>query len=132
MARDTQTGVKPSEKRQIGFLSSSSGPVVLAGSPVSDVPDEPKTWVPTIAVSHDPVKSPSHYARLNPQPIKVSTAWFGPAYLRGTAIKYLARAGFKTGVDVLEDLQKAINYIQEEIDYIKEQRNAGRPEATVR
>lgn len=66
----------------------------------------------------DPI-SPNHYVRLNPQPIDVSLSWFGAGYLRGTAIKYLARAGFKDGVDVIEDLQKAISYIEKEINHIR-------------
>lgn len=70
------------------------------------------------------VVNPSHYSRLNPQPIDVSLAWYGPAYLRGTAIKYLARAGFKEGVDAIDDLRKAMDYIRREIDYIKSQREA--------
>ncbi len=59
----------------------------------------------------DPVEDPPHYTRLNPQPRKVILAW-DLNYCLGNAVKYIARAGYKE--DYVQDLDKAINYLQEE------------------
>lgn len=66
----------------------------------------------------DMVENPPHYARLNPQPIQVAVDW-GLSYLPGTALKYLARAGFKEGVSAVQDYQKAISYLRREIARIE-------------
>lgn len=79
-------------------------------------PDEPKPFIPVI-VTKDMVESPPHYSRLSPQPIEVIVAW-GLGYLRGTALKYLARAGFKEGADQVEDLRKAVSFINREISHL--------------
>lgn len=42
---------------------------------------------------------------------------------RGNVLKYISRAGKKD--DELQDLQKALEYLKREIDYIKEKRNNG-------
>ena len=126
MASNTQLGKKPSVKQRIGFLSFNSGSLATVGSPgsVNLPPDEPTPWVPTITVYESPptkpdtIINPSHYARLNPQPVQVSVNW-GLNYLRATALKYLARAGNKEGVDEIEDLRKAISFIEREIKRLK-------------
>lgn len=80
--------------------------------------------VPTVSssigttVKRDTVTNPNHYTRLNPQPVQVSVNW-NLNYLRATALKYLARAGNKEGVDEIEDLRKAISFIEREIKRIK-------------
>lgn len=119
MALDIRPGVKPIKKRDIGFISSSSGSVDHGGSQES-------VLVPTVSSSSDgarprvkdTVANPTHYSRLKPQPIQVSVDW-GLNYLRATALKYLARAGNKEGVDEVEDLRKAISYLEREIKRIK-------------
>lgn len=40
----------------------------------------------------------------------------------GNAIKYICRAGYKTP-DAIEDLKKAVVYLQNEINYLESQRN---------
>lgn len=62
--------------------------------------------------------NPHHYSRLDPQPIDVIAAW-GLDYDRGCAVKYLARAGVKDPAKEVEDLEKAITYIQHRIKVVK-------------
>jgi hypothetical protein len=61
------------------------------------------------------VNHPNHYkGKDNPyEAIKVIDAWH-LGFCLGNAIKYIARAGYKE--DRIEDLQKAIWYLQHEID----------------
>jgi hypothetical protein len=61
------------------------------------------------------VNNPNHYkGKDNPyEAIKVIDAW-KLGFSLGNAVKYIARAGAKG--DKVEDLQKAIWYIQHEID----------------
>jgi len=63
----------------------------------------------------DNVNHPNHYkGKNNPyEAIKVIDAW-ELGFCLGNAVKYIARAGHK--VDKIEDLQKAIWYLQHEID----------------
>ena len=58
--------------------------------------------------------SPSHYARLEPQPITVIEAW-ALNFHRGQVVKYVSRAGHKGGESELDDLKKAAWYLQREI-----------------
>lgn len=58
--------------------------------------------------------SPQHYARLDPQPITVIEAWRLTFHL-GQVVKYVARAGHKDGESELDDLRKAVWYLQREI-----------------
>ena len=62
----------------------------------------------------DLVNAPAHYTRLNPQPIEVIEAW-GLDFSMGSALKYIARAGFKAGEDAATDLRKAVSFIQRRI-----------------
>ena len=54
-----------------------------------------------------------HYQKLNIQPWHAMESWMTPeqfeGFLRGNAIKYLARAGKKG--DALEDVKKAQHYL---------------------
>ena len=65
------------------------------------------------------VINPEHYNRLNPQPKDVIRLW-GLNFNLGNAVKYVARAGHKD--DIVQDLKKAQEYIQFEIDAIEEER----------
>ena len=61
-------------------------------------------------------KSPIHYTRGN---IEV---WDfirdqGLNYFRGNAIKYICRAGYKSPQTEVEDLKKAIHYLENELQY---------------
>ena len=57
--------------------------------------------------------NPEHYNRLNPQPKDVIRAW-GLNFNLGSAVKYISRAGHKD--DIVQDLKKAQEFIQFEID----------------
>lgn len=63
------------------------------------------------------VNHPQHYGgKENPyEAIKVIRAW-DLGFSLGNAIKYIARAGKKDPDKRIEDLRKALWYIQEEID----------------
>lgn len=63
--------------------------------------------------------NPEHYNRLNPQPKDVIRAW-GLNFNLGSAVKYISRAGHKD--DIVQDLKKAQEFIQFEIDAIEEVR----------
>ena len=60
--------------------------------------------------------NPEHYNRLDPQPKDIIRAW-GLNFNLGNAVKYVARAGHKD--DIVQDLKKAQEYIQFEIDAIE-------------
>ena len=68
--------------------------------------------------------NPEHYNRLDPQPKDVIRSW-GLNFNLGNAVKYIARAGHKD--DIIQDLKKAQEYIQFEIDAIEAERKAQEP-----
>ena len=69
-------------------------------------------------------KSPSHYTRgaieiwdfIRDQDLN---------YHRGNAIKYICRAGFKSPSTEVEDIKKAIHYLENELDHIMSQQSFG-------
>jgi hypothetical protein len=61
---------------------------------------------------------PTHYSRLNPEPIDVISSW-GINYDLGNVIKYVARAGHKDGNSKLQDLEKAKYCLEHEINILK-------------
>lgn len=62
----------------------------------------------------DPVNHPSHYTRFNGIEVIQLTEQLN--FCRGNAVKYIARAGAKDPASEIQDLEKAIWYIQREID----------------
>ena len=67
----------------------------------------------TTPIKYDPVNHPSHYTEGRKyEPIKVIEDW-KLDYCLGNALKYISRAGRKQ--DAVEDLKKAVWYIQREI-----------------
>lgn len=68
-----------------------------------------------IRVDPNPI-SPEHYKRLSPEPKDVIRSW-DLNFNLGSAVKYISRAGHKD--DVIQDLKKAQQFIQFEIDYLK-------------
>lgn len=64
----------------------------------------------------DPVKSPDHYT-WHPLIQCMKVIRYFPT-CRGAAIKYIWRAGRKHGEPAEKDLQKAIEFLQEEIDML--------------
>ena len=75
-------------------------------------------------MAKDPVNHPSHYGgKENPyEAIKVIRAW-DLGFSLGNALKYISRAGKKDPAKRIEDLRKALWYIQEEIDNELERSN---------
>jgi len=69
-------------------------------------------------------KSPSHYTRgaieiwdfIRDQDLN---------YHRGNAIKYICRAGFKSPSTEVEDIKKAIHYLENELSHIMSQQSFG-------
>lgn len=97
----TQVSNWPILGRPVKLLARNAGGVLEFANPVH----VPKS---------DTINSPAHYARLSPQPIEVMAAWNLPCF-PSMAIKYLARAGFKDGVDAITDYRKGISYLEREI-----------------
>lgn len=68
-----------------------------------------------IRVNSNPI-SPEHYKRLSPEPKDVIRSW-DLNFNLGSAVKYISRAGHKD--DIIQDLKKAQQFIQFEIDYLE-------------
>lgn len=67
----------------------------------------------------DPVKHPNHYA--HPSGIEVIEITRYESFLRGNILKYILRAPYKN--DELEDLKKAMQYLQWEIERVEKIQN---------
>lgn len=67
----------------------------------------------------DSVNYPAHYNRF---PVEVIEFTEQLDFNKGNAVKYLARAGYKEGVDELEDLSKAAWYVNRAIEKLKKER----------
>lgn len=70
-------------------------------------------------IMNDPVNHPSHYTYGKIECIDFITDK-GLNFCRGNAVKYIVRAGHKDPNKEVEDLEKAIFYINKEIECIKE------------
>jgi len=70
----------------------------------------------TMTITHDSVNHPSHYTAYKGLEVIDLTEQMN--FNRGNAVKYIARAGLKNSDTEVEDLQKALWYIQREIDRI--------------
>ena len=75
-------------------------------------------------MSHDPVNHPSHYTR-HPSGVECIQITRHMNFAIGSAIKYLWRAGQKADLNEdirakeIEDLEKAVFYITDEIQRLK-------------
>lgn len=68
------------------------------------------------------VSHPDHYNTGGIEVIKAIEAWgFGEGFNRGNAIKYIARAGHKDAACEIQDLKKAIQYLEFEIERLEGQ-----------
>ena len=80
--------------------------------------EEPKPQVVSTMPKDNPVSHPSHYADG-----KIEVIDFiedkGLNFNRGNAVKYLCRAGKKDPAKEIEDLEKAMWYINHEIERLK-------------
>lgn len=71
----------------------------------------------------DPVSKPSHYTEGRKyEPRKVIYDW-GLDFNLGNAVKYISRAGRKN--DAIEDLKKAIQYIEFELEELENEQSVG-------
>lgn len=71
----------------------------------------------------DKISHPSHYCEGRKyEPVKVIQDW-GLSFCLGNVLKYLARAGRKYGNTKLQDLQKAKQYLEFEIEGISNESN---------
>lgn len=68
----------------------------------------------------DSVNHPAHYTRF---PVEVIEITEQLPFNQGNVVKYVCRAGFKQGVDELEDLSKAAWYLNRAIEKLKKERN---------
>ena len=69
-------------------------------------------------ITDDPVNHPSHYNKGSIEVWDFISDW-GLNFDRGNAIKYLCRAGEKDPSKEIQDLEKAIEYINHEIKVLK-------------
>lgn len=77
------------------------------------------------AAWNDAVNHPSHYCDGRKyEPIDVIMDW-KLDMCKGNALKYISRAGRKDPSKEIEDLQKAIFYLNKEIEYLKNERTNG-------
>lgn len=95
---------KQDEKKYEGFLGSlgQENGTLFSTSSVLSTPDPPAE-----------VTNPSHYTRGGIEARMVIEAW-NLNYYMGSALKYICRADYKG--DPVQDLQKAIQFLQFEID----------------
>lgn len=68
----------------------------------------------------DVIKHPSHYCYSQYEPKDVIRAW-GLNFNLGSAVKYIARAGRKD--DILQDIRKAQQFLQFEIEALEKERD---------
>ena len=68
---------------------------------------------------YETVNRPSHYDLPGLPGVQVIAITKHLPHCRGSAVEYILRAGKKPGVDPVEDLEKAIFHLHEEIDRIK-------------
>ena len=74
------------------------------------------------------VTHPPHYNSGKVEVIEGIEAWgFGSGFCRGNAIKYIARAGKKDKKREIEDLEKAVWYIEREIEILKAKAHGKNP-----
>lgn len=66
----------------------------------------------------DEIRHPSHYCFGKYEPVKVIQDW-KLSFCLGNVVKYLARAGRKEGNSKLQDLLKAKQYIEFEIEELE-------------
>lgn len=73
---------------------------------------------------------PSHYDVGGIEVIDAIKAWgYGEGFNRGNAIKYIVRAGHKDPSKEVEDLRKAITYLEFEIARIEGEQNGEKKKA---
>lgn len=69
-------------------------------------------------MSKDPVLRPPHYRQGKHEALSVIREW-KLSFALGNVIKYICRAGLKDPSKLIEDLEKAREYLDDEIKYLK-------------
>lgn len=71
-----------------------------------------------MAQSSDSVNHPSHYGGAdNPYEVIKIIEHYGLGFCLGNVLKYILRAGKKDPAKELEDMKKAVWYLQREVSY---------------
>ena len=89
--------------------------------PVPIPPPPPKGWIKNMT---DAVVHPSHYNTGKIEVIDFITDQ-KLNFCRGNAVKYICRAGRKDPAKEVEDLEKAVFYLNDEIRRMKENQQSG-------
>lgn len=76
----------------------------------------------------DNIKEPSHYVGAAIEPIQFTQSQ-GFNFCLGNVVKYITRAGKKEGCSALEDLKKARQYLDLEIQFRESQEERGKHES---
>ena len=71
-----------------------------------------------MSFENDPVNHPSHYNFGSIEVLEAIHAW-GLKFARGNAVKYIVRAGRKDPKKEVEDLKKAVFYLNYEISRLE-------------
>jgi hypothetical protein len=100
--------------------ASNEGPCILPHAHIGPHQWEKKTDLAQSKECKEAVDHPSHYGGdTTYEHIKVVNAW-GLNYELGNATKYICRAGKKNPETAIEDLEKAVWYLQAEIKRLRE------------
>lgn len=76
-----------------------------------------------MSVKKETINHPDHYlGERKYEPIDVINDW-GLNFQTGNAVKYISRAGRKNSDATIEDLEKAVWYLQWEINYLKSEKS---------
>jgi len=67
------------------------------------------------------IEHPEYYNRGGLEVLTAVDAW-GLNYYKGTALKYIVRAGYKEGNSELDDILKAIYYLSHYADLLKNEK----------
>jgi hypothetical protein len=114
---DHDKAVRDSQRVQPGFVTV---------PPVEEYADDIRALNAQYAVeaTADPVDRPEHYTRYPVEPIELTQHL---NFCRGNAVKYLIRAGHKDAAREVEDLRKALWYVEREIERLRGAHGAPRP-----
>ncbi len=104
---------------------------VVPGDPDNEITQpnifaEPAQFKGLEAFRPNPVSHPSHYNSGKIEVIEAIEDW-GLNFHRGNAVKYTARAGKKDPTKECEDLEKAVWYLNREIEVLKAARESREP-----
>lgn len=89
---------------------------------MDSIKDDNLPFIEDLNKLSDPVNRPIHYRHGKIEVIEfIEDQKF--SYHRGNAVKYICRAGKKDPLKEVEDLQKAIWYLEREVKSLKENAN---------